>query len=212
MTRVDPRSQYIGRVPEIGKGYWIGVEFETPEGKHDGSIGTVTYFQAKHAHGSFVRPDHIRRVGGGPGTTPGAVTGANKDSSTSPTPKGKPNLKLKGGAVMGAPSLKEGAVMGTPSGAGGASAASARGQGRGDTSDRAGRGGRAGRGSQPASQRSARGKKDNGRDNAKEVSFDTSKEPPPPATREAKTTKKTSAKKSSRARSAMQKIDEAEDE
>jgi dynactin complex subunit len=99
------RMQYIGRVPEIGKGYWIGVEFETPEGKHDGSIGTATYFQAKHAHGSFVRPDHIRRVGGAPGTTPGAVTGAIKDSSTSPSPKAKPNLKLKGGAVMGTPPL-----------------------------------------------------------------------------------------------------------
>jgi hypothetical protein len=44
------------------------------------------------------------------------------------------------------------------------------------------------------------------------VSFDTSKEPPPPATREPKMTKKASAKKLSRGRSAMQKIDEAEDE
>ncbi len=89
--------QYIGRVPEIGRGYWIGVEFEAPEGKHDGSIGSVTYFEGRTGHGSFLRPNHIRRLGGpAAGASASPTKEALPGSPSSPTPKGKPSLKLKG--------------------------------------------------------------------------------------------------------------------
>lgn len=52
---------YVGKVPEIAPGFWIGVAFERPDGKHDGAIGGVRYFKCAPEHGSFLRPNYIRR-------------------------------------------------------------------------------------------------------------------------------------------------------
>ena len=84
--------EFIGKVPEIAPGFWVGVEFEgqdgkhdgaihgracthvcTPHahgtcmawvctGKHDGSINGRSYYRCKMGHGSFLRPNHIRSL------------------------------------------------------------------------------------------------------------------------------------------------------
>lgn len=60
----DPRRtgtvKYIGSI-EGYSGMWIGVDWDrNGEGKHDGSINGVKYFQAQFEQsGSFVRPQNL---------------------------------------------------------------------------------------------------------------------------------------------------------
>ncbi|ODQ63246.1 hypothetical protein NADFUDRAFT_53519 [Nadsonia fulvescens var. elongata DSM 6958] len=59
---VDERRgtiRYVGAVPEItdSGSIWIGVEFDEPQGKNDGSIKGRSYFRAKPLHGSFLKPE-----------------------------------------------------------------------------------------------------------------------------------------------------------
>ncbi|KAJ1955182.1 hypothetical protein EC988_002023 [Linderina pennispora] len=54
----------LGAVMFVGKtqfrpGYWVGVEFDEPTGKHDGTVDGVRYFECRNQHGSFVRPDKV---------------------------------------------------------------------------------------------------------------------------------------------------------
>lgn len=49
--------QYIGLVPEVDeKSVWIGVKYDEPVGKNDGSVKGQRYFTAPAGHGAFVRP------------------------------------------------------------------------------------------------------------------------------------------------------------
>ena len=66
VVRVDSSLQdrravveFIGKVPEIAPGFWIGVSFEKPDGKNDGSIEGSRYFRCPENHGSFVRPNRV---------------------------------------------------------------------------------------------------------------------------------------------------------
>ncbi|KAJ3150129.1 hypothetical protein HK101_001987 [Irineochytrium annulatum] len=54
----------VGTVKFVGTasfkpGYWVGVEYDEPVGKHDGSIAGVSYFTSKPKHGVFVRPNRV---------------------------------------------------------------------------------------------------------------------------------------------------------
>lgn len=40
-------------------GTWIGIEYDEPVGKNDGSIKGHRYFSAKPSHGGFVKPDKV---------------------------------------------------------------------------------------------------------------------------------------------------------
>lgn len=53
---------YVGAVPELSAGYWVGIEFDEPVGMNDGTVkGEKRYFQAKGMkYGGFVRAKHLR--------------------------------------------------------------------------------------------------------------------------------------------------------
>ncbi|KAL2314771.1 Cell polarity protein alp11 [Schizosaccharomyces pombe] len=52
--------RYIGLVPEINNdNLWVGVEFDEPVGKNDGSVSGKRYFNAKNKHGSFLRSSEV---------------------------------------------------------------------------------------------------------------------------------------------------------
>ena len=50
---------YIGRVPEVGRGYYVGLKLDEPQGKNDGSVLGERYFDCIKMFGLFVRPDKI---------------------------------------------------------------------------------------------------------------------------------------------------------
>ncbi|AOA61519.1 Alpha-tubulin folding protein [Komagataella phaffii CBS 7435] len=53
--------RYVGIIPEIdNESYWVGVEFDEPVGKNDGSIKGKAYFRCKANHGSFVKPTLVQ--------------------------------------------------------------------------------------------------------------------------------------------------------
>ena len=44
-------------------GKWVGVELDKPEGKNDGTIQGITYFNCKSNYGVFVRPSQVKVIG-----------------------------------------------------------------------------------------------------------------------------------------------------
>ena len=55
-----------GEVKFVGKnvegfplGWWIGVQFDEPVGKNDGSVKGVRFFECMEGYGSFQRPDKV---------------------------------------------------------------------------------------------------------------------------------------------------------
>lgn len=51
---------FVGRVEGLPAGFWIGVRFDEPVGKNNGSVNGVVYFSCPPKHGSFVRPDMLK--------------------------------------------------------------------------------------------------------------------------------------------------------
>lgn len=47
--------KFIGEVPELKGGHWVGVVFDEPVGMTNGSVKGVEYFQCGEGYGSFVR-------------------------------------------------------------------------------------------------------------------------------------------------------------
>jgi len=47
-------------------GEWIGIKLDTPNGKNDGSVQAVKYFDAKPLHGIFVRRDQLKMITSSP--------------------------------------------------------------------------------------------------------------------------------------------------
>ena len=52
---------FVGEVKEIGGGgYWVGVKFDEPVGKTDGTAGSKRYFDAPPGFGGFVRGKNLQ--------------------------------------------------------------------------------------------------------------------------------------------------------
>ncbi|XP_057709910.1 kinesin-like protein KIF13B isoform X2 [Corythoichthys intestinalis] len=50
--------RYVGAT-HFAEGVWVGVELDSPAGKHDGCVGGHRYFQCRPAHGILVRPERL---------------------------------------------------------------------------------------------------------------------------------------------------------
>ena len=63
---MDPGGKR-GEVKFVGKagkglplGYWIGVQYDEPVGKNDGTVKGVKYFECLPGYGSMLRPDLVK--------------------------------------------------------------------------------------------------------------------------------------------------------
>ncbi|KAJ0396795.1 hypothetical protein P43SY_007691 [Pythium insidiosum] len=51
--------RYLGEVPEIGAGCWVGVRFDEPVGKGTGTVKGNVYFECEPKYGGFVRARNV---------------------------------------------------------------------------------------------------------------------------------------------------------
>lgn len=51
---------YVGKVPDLGEGYFVGIELDEPWGNTDGTIKGVSFFETSAKYGLFRRPGDIQ--------------------------------------------------------------------------------------------------------------------------------------------------------
>ena len=51
--------KYVGKIPELQPGFWVGVVFDEPVGKNDGMAKTKRYFTCRPKYGGFATPDKV---------------------------------------------------------------------------------------------------------------------------------------------------------
>ena len=52
--------RFIGQVDDLpGGGLWVGVQYDEPVGKNDGSVAGKRYFDAGKNRGGFIRPERV---------------------------------------------------------------------------------------------------------------------------------------------------------
>lgn len=51
--------KFVGKVQGLPLGFWVGVQFDEPVGKNDGSVKGQRIFECPMSYGAFVRPDKV---------------------------------------------------------------------------------------------------------------------------------------------------------
>jgi tubulin-specific chaperone B len=51
--------KFVGKIAGLPLGWWVGVQFDEPVGKNDGSVKGVRIFDCPMSYGTFVRPDNV---------------------------------------------------------------------------------------------------------------------------------------------------------
>ncbi|GMH08650.1 hypothetical protein Nepgr_010490 [Nepenthes gracilis] len=52
--------KYVGQAEDLGPGFWVGIQYDEPLGKHDGTVKGMRYFECPLLHGAMVRPDKVQ--------------------------------------------------------------------------------------------------------------------------------------------------------
>lgn len=52
--------KYVGKIPELANGYWVGVQLDEPTGDSNGTIVENEYFSCGDKYGLFLRPNDIK--------------------------------------------------------------------------------------------------------------------------------------------------------
>lgn len=50
---------YVGEIPEIAPGHWVGVQFDEPLGKGNGTVKGKAYFSCDDKYAGFIRPHNV---------------------------------------------------------------------------------------------------------------------------------------------------------
>lgn len=62
---VDPGGKrgevkFVGKVDTLAAGYWVGVQYDEPVGKHDGVVKGKRFFTCPPGHGAMLRPEKVK--------------------------------------------------------------------------------------------------------------------------------------------------------
>ncbi|XP_073117786.1 tubulin-folding cofactor B [Elaeis guineensis] len=52
--------KFVGQAEALGPGFWVGIQYDEPLGKHDGMVKGIRYFQCLPQHGAILRPDKVK--------------------------------------------------------------------------------------------------------------------------------------------------------
>ena len=52
--------KFVGKIPELANGYWVGVQLDEPTGECDGRVMGKNYFECPSKCGVFIRPNDAR--------------------------------------------------------------------------------------------------------------------------------------------------------
>ncbi|PKI32591.1 hypothetical protein CRG98_046988 [Punica granatum] len=52
--------KFVGQAESLAPGFWVGVQYDEPLGKHDGMVKGTRYFECPPLHGAMVRPDKVK--------------------------------------------------------------------------------------------------------------------------------------------------------
>ena len=105
--------QFVGAIPSLGDGLWVGVQLDEPLGHSNGRVNGRRYFDCPNKHAGFYAPGSVELAQ----TEPASVDrdGAADSRSTSPV-GGGPGAEVppgqSGGAGASASSASTGAAAG----------------------------------------------------------------------------------------------------
>lgn len=58
--------KYVGKIPQLAPGWWVGVAYAELVGRYDGSVKGKRYFRCEPNGGGFLRPDTVQQTAPAP--------------------------------------------------------------------------------------------------------------------------------------------------